>query len=242
MKVILKKIYRDDAGAVQVIEMTMIFPLVLLVMAFLIYLGSYVMQSVTIYNDAQRIAVIAAREAQIPGYENLYSNGGITTKADFNWSSDYVPGKDMINAIMEVHDPYRYWGNQFLTKSNEENLESELERIISQNSFLASSDVTCDIQTSNNVLNQTIKVHVVKRVNAPEILKHLGLTSTMDIDVTATAVVSDSSEFIRNTDMVVDLATYLWEDLKFGANDQTMSERVSIFKQKCSDAKTKLGW
>lgn len=242
MRAFLRKKLKSESGAVQVIEMTLIFPLVLFVVAFLIYLGSYVIQSVVIYNDVQRIAVIAARKAQIPGYENFYNNGGITTKADFNWKSNYVPGKDMINSVMKVHNPYRYWGNSFLTEDNKTTLENEFEKLVSKNSFLMSSNVNCDIQTSNNVLNQTIKVHIVKKVNAPNFLKQFGLGSAMDIDVTATAVVSDSSEFIRNTDMVYDLATYLWTELKFGDDGKTMSERTAIFKQKFTDAKAKMGW
>jgi len=242
MRAILKDKLKNEYGAAQVIEMTLIFPLVLFVMGFLIYLGSYVMQSVTIYNDAQRIAVIAAHESQMPGYEHFYSNGGITTKADFNWAEGYVPGKTVIDAVMGEHDPYRYWTNSFLKESNKTTLENELQGLISSNSFLASSNVDCNIETSNNVLSQTIKVNVVKSVNTPQLFSQLGLNSSFDINITAVAVVNDSSEFIRNTDMVFDLGSYLWEELKFGDNNQSMSERVAIFKQKFSDAKAKMGW
>lgn len=241
MNKIIRKI-KEESGAVQVIEMTLIFPFVILVLGFLIYLGSYVMQSVTIFNDAQRIAVIASRESAIPGYEIFYEQGGITTKADFNWSDDYTPGKSVIDAVMKEHDPYRYWTNSFLSSSEKQTLESEIIKIVQSNSFLASSDVDCTIQTSNNVISQNIKVNVVKRLGLPKFLQLLGLNSTMDINVTAVAVVGDNSEFIRNTDMVFDVGTYLWENLKFGDNNQTMSERVAIFKQKFTDAKAKLGW
>lgn len=241
MKYLIQKIKEED-GAVQVIEMTLIFPFVILILGFLIYLGSYVMQSVTIYNDAQRIAVMASREAAIPGYENFYSQGGITTKADFNWPDNYTPGKTVIDAVMDEHDPYRYWTNSFLSSSEKQTLESEMIKLIQNSSFLSSSDVDCTIQTSNNVISQTIKVNVVKRLGLPKFLQVLGLNSTMDINVTAVAVVGDSSEFIRNTDMVFDVGTYLWENLKFGDNNQSMSERIAIFKQKFTDAKAKLGW
>lgn len=242
MKAIYKEKLNSERGAAMVIEMTLIFPLVLLVIAFLIYLGCYVMQSVSIYNDAQRIAVIAAHEAQMPGYENFFSNGGITTKADFNWPDDYSPTKSVIDAIMDIHDPYRYWTGSFVKKSNLSTLETELQNLISDNAFLTGSNVTCTIETSNNVLNQLIRVNVVKNVSVPGIFSLLGLESSMDIDITAVAVVSDPGEFVRNTDMVADLASYLWNELKFGDKNQSMGERVEILKQKFTDARAKMGW
>ena len=242
MKAVFKQNIKKEDGAALIIEMTLIFPLVLFMMALLLYLGSYIMQSVSIYNDAQRIAVIAAHEAQMPGYEHFFDEGGITVKADFDWPDKYIPGKTVIESVMDEHDPYRYWGNGFLSGSRGKNLEKALEGLISANSFLASSNVDCDITTSNNVLCQKICVRVVKNITVPNVFKQLGLGSALDIDVTAVAVVSDSGEFIRNTDMVFDLGNYLWTELKFGSDNKTMSERAAIFKQKFTDAKAKMGW
>ena len=232
----------DERGASSVIEMTLIFPLVMIIVLFLLFIGSYILQSVSIYNDAQRLAVIAAHEAQMPGYEHFFDEGGITTKADFNWKDGYTPGKAVINTVMKVHDPYRYWGTGFLKASNKANLETALEELIESHSFLARSDVECTIQADNLFLVQRVKVNVVKKVQLPKMFSQLGLQGVFDIDVTAIAVVNDSSNFIRNTDIVFDLAGYLWNDLKFGDNNQTMSQRASILKQKFIDAKAKMGW
>lgn len=241
----MKRIFKEalcEKGAAPIIEMTLIFPFVLVIVMFLLYIGSYILQGVSIYNDAQRIALIAAHEAQMPGYEEFFNEGGITTKADFNWSDSYVPGKTVINSIMKVHDPYRYWGTSFLKSSNKATLEEALRDLIEKGSFLAKSDVECNIQADNLFLVQRIKVNVVKKVSLPGMFRLLGLDGAYDIDVTAIAVVNDSSNFIRNTDIVFDLGGYLWNDLKFGDNNQTMSQRASILKQKFIDAKAKMGW
>lgn len=240
MKAILHRLNKEETGAALVIEMTLIFPLVLFVMGFLIYMASYVMQSVTIYNDAQRIAVAASREVAFPGYEYLYGSTGVTTKADFNWADDYIPGKELINEIMNEHDPYRYWGSGFLEESEKNTLEVNLERLVAENSFLASSNVDCEITTSNNVLNQQVQVHIVKYISTPRLFQSLGLVSDISIDVTATAVVGDPAEFIRNTDMVFDLVEYMFENLKIGKSGQTVNEKIAIYKQKFNDMKAKL--
>lgn len=241
MKEITQKL-KEEYGAVQVIEMTLIFPFVILVLGFLIYTGSYVLQSVAIFNDAQRIAVMANRQSAIPGYELFYDMGGITTKADFNWPNDYTPQKALINAVMSEHDPYRYWTNSFLSSSEKQTLEAEVIKVVQRISFLYSSDVDCTIQTSNNGISQSIKVNIVKRLGTPGFLQSILSNGSMDINVTAVAVVGDNSDFIRNTDIVFDVGTYLWDDLKFGDNNQSMGERISIFKQKFTDAKAKFGW
>ena len=241
MKAYLKKIKNDDTGASSVIEMTLIFPLVLFVMGFLIYMGSYVMQNVVIYNDAQRIAVAASREAGIPGYEKLYRESGVTSKADFNWTDKSTPDKSRINELMSEHDPYRYWGSGFLDSSEISTLENNLERLVMGNSFLASSNVDCTITTTNNVLSQQVQVRVVKYISTPQLFKTLGLTDNISIDVTATAVVGDPAEFIRNTDMVFDLTEYMMKNLKIGSKKQTINEKIAIYKQKFSDVCAKIG-
>jgi len=241
MKAIFNKFKKDDTGASSVIEMTLIFPLVLFVMGFLIYMGSYVMQSVTIYNDAQRIAVAASREAGITGYENLYQGAGVTSKADFNWPDNSAPAISVINALMSEHDPYRYWGSGFLDSSEISTLETNLERLVADNSFLASSNVDCTITTANNILSQQVQVRVVKYISAPQLFQALGLADNISIDVTATAVVGDPAEFIRNTDMVFDLTEYMMDNLKIGSSGQTINQKIAIYKQKFSDVSAKLG-
>jgi len=199
------------------------------------------MQSVMIYNDAQRIAVAACREVAMPGYETFYQGAGVTTKADFNWPDGVAPDINIINSFMKEHNPYRYWGSSFLSESKRTTLETNLESLIASNSFLASSNVDCTITPSKELLNQKIKVRVVKHIATPQLFQSLGISQSMDIDVTATAVVSDTTEFIRNTDMVFDLADYLMSSVPIDKNGNTINDKIAMFKQKFIDAKAKLG-
>lgn len=62
-----------ECGAATIIEMTLIFPLVLVTVVTLFVAGLYILHSVTAYSAAQSIAVAAAREIQMPGYTEFYS-------------------------------------------------------------------------------------------------------------------------------------------------------------------------
>lgn len=239
MRAILEKI-KNENGEAEFIEMTLIFPLVIIILMFLIYIGAYIYDSVTIYNNSQMIAVAVSREVQIPGYEKFYSNGGITTKADFNWNDGYYPAPDIINSIMSIHKPYRYWTQNMVEDVTVTSMEKALKNMISNKSFLVSTDVTCDIKVKNNYLSQNVEVNVKRKVNVPKFFEYIGLKSSWGINITAVAVVSDSSEFVRNTDMVFDLANYLLKEIKIGG--KSVDEQIVNFKQKFKDAKAKLGW
>lgn len=241
MKAMLKEKLKNENGAAQIIEMTLIFPLVLLVMAFLIYVASFMMETVSVYYYSQQVAVAACRQIAYPGYEYLYQGTGITSNVDFNMADGAVPGKAVIEAMMKEHDPYRYWGNNFLEQSETASLEGSLHKLVSNSSLVVSGEVDCDITTENNLLNQAVKVHVTKKIHVPNIVTYFGINDVVTIDITATAVANDPAEFIRNTDMVFDLASNIWENFKFGDKNQSMSERVAYFKQKLTDARAKLG-
>lgn len=240
MSAILKKCKKEE-GAASVIEMTLIFPLVLMVMGFLIYTSSYVLQSVTMYNDAQRVAMAAAKEGAIPGYENLYKGMGITTRADFSYPEGSAPSAEIINNLMKVHKPYRFFGNSFLNDAKS-SLEANMKRLVNNHSFLSSTNVTCEITTSNSFLNQQVKVRVKKYISTPGFVRSIGMKDSLTMEVVATAVVGSPTEFIRNTDMLFDLKDYLFENLKIGGS--TINEKIAVYKQKFSDmaAKIGLGW
>ena len=229
-----------EKGAATVIEMTLVFPFVLLVLTFLIYMGSYIMQGVMIYNYAQQIAVAASREVAFPGYEMFYESTGITTQTDIGWAEGLFPNRTAINKIMSEHAPYRYWNLNVLKNSRKVSLENSLKQLITSASFLSPTSIDVTITSSSNIISQRINVRVVQRIKIPPLLRLLGLDDYTNIDVTSVAVVGDSTEFIRNTDIVFDLKEYMFDNLKF-SDGKTLNENIAIYKQKITDLLAKLG-
>jgi len=229
--------FREETGSAQVVEMTLIFPFVVLVIAFLLYTGSYILQSVNIYTYTQQIAVSASKEIAFPGYDKLYEGSPITSHVDFNWPGGYCPQKALIDLIMSEHKPYRYWTDKSLDQSRITELEDNLEKLIAGTSFLFQSSTTCDISISNNIINQKVSVHVTRKLNMPPLMKLLGLNDNTYIDVTATAVSSDAPELIRNTDFVIDITNELLDTKLKGG--QTIREKIDIYKQKITDTMAK---
>lgn len=236
MKSFFKRLRKKEDGAALIIEMTLVFPLVLFVMAVLIYMSCYILQGVTIYNNAQRIAVEATREIAMPGYEKLHisANERIYVKADFNT----LPSGEQIKTMLLEHKPYRYWSGNPLG-SNAGGLETSLKKLVENSSILANSNVDCDIKTTSNIIGQQVIVQVTKHVPAPGVIRFFGITDNLDIHVTAVAIVSDPAEFIRNTDMVFDLIDFMFDKIKI--KGKSVNEQISEYKQKFDSVKTKLG-
>ena len=234
----MRALKRED-GSAQVIEMTLLLPFVLAILAFLIYMGSYYMQSVLIYNYAQQMAIAASRLAAFPGYEYFDGSTEITAKTDFDWVEDTLPKDNAVNTAMREHEPYRYIFERDL-RDCKATLEDSLKRLITSTSLLSQSSLTCEIIPGGTILGKNMNVHVVKKANTPQVLQAIGLNSIIDIDFTATAAAGDPAEFVRNTDMVFDLVEFMFDNLKLG-NGKNVNENISIYKQKFSDTMAKLG-
>lgn len=235
----IEKNAKNESGAVQIIEMTFIMPMVILVLGFLIYMASYIMQSISIYSETQQVAVAASREAAFPGYDELYAAEGVTIHTDFSTTeASKFPG--LINQIMgERDEPYRYWFGSSLQQSSITQLENGLEKLVTDTSFLSKSDVDCKITVQSNVLSQKVIVNTVKKVSVPKLFSYIGFKGDYDINITTVAVASDPAEFVRNTDMAFDLKDFLLDNLHIG--NQSLGERISQYKQKFSDFAAKLG-
>ena len=225
----LRRILIDDSGAVQVIEASLIFPIVFLVVGFLIYLGSYTLQRISMYNHAQKIAVITSREIAFPGYDELGAEK--SSNADFNWTKGKKPSKTDIEGIMEEIKPYRYLMSD---KPRSEEMQKALTDMVNGVSYISKSNVTCKVSTEKKIMNTYVVVEVTKPVKTPMVMELLGIKDVLDINVKATAIVTDTSEFIRNVDTAYDLTNEIFE--RFGIND-----KIESCMEKVTGALEKLG-
>ena len=226
--------FKKECGAVPIIEATFLFPVVLVVLAFLLYIAFYIMQGVLIYNYTQQAAVAASREVSLPGYEVLYDvTGGLQTSADFAAAPEDAGS---VNGVMEVHEPYRYWNPGVLSQSKKNTVGNDLQSLLGATSLLTGNSPDCKIGAKNHVLTQKITVQVEKKVDAMPVLEMIGVTGALDMNISTTAVVSDPAEFIRNTDMIFDLANYVFNDLKIGDSNQSIGARIGAFTDRIKHA------
>ena len=64
-----------DESAAELIEAAIIYPVVILFLFFLIYIGLYIMQNMTVAAYSEKVAMLAAREVAHPGYLDMFVGG-----------------------------------------------------------------------------------------------------------------------------------------------------------------------
>ena len=186
----IRNFIKDEGGASTIVEATFVFPIMFFVLFFLIFFGNVYYIKANIDSIVNRAAVEGALLVQDPFTE--YVNG--TKKAD-----------DIKKAQIT---PYRYiFGNM---KSMESQIASKVKDSVKSSSGLLSgmnpkiknSDVA---KFNNQVLYSTFIVKIDYSVTLPWRFIFSSEPTVIRLCSRAEEPVNDTPEFIRNTDMVLDM-------------------------------------
>jgi len=191
---VIKNKIRNENGAVQIVEATFVFPIMFIIFFFLIYMGNAFFVKAQIEGVVESRAVEGASYCADPMLQTIKNNNGA------------IPSLDNIKT-----EPYRYiFGGM---DSVESKIATEVQNDIEGNSTSFFKNMNPDLKTSrsniakfnNYVVYSTFSVEVKYDMKFP--IKFLGGDSptVMTVNSRAEMPVSDTAEFIRNTDMVVDL-------------------------------------
>ncbi len=198
-----------DESAAELIEAAIIYPVVILFLFFLIYIGLYIMQNMTVTAYAEKVAMLAAREVSHPGYLDMFVEG----ENVFNTSAtegDYGVETSANNVIIlntNVKDvdpkPYRYWSSNPLGEKSGA-YESIMREVVRNNSLLATDGaLEVKVRCDNQIVTQYIDVEVTQRMMEFPVLTFFGIESPT-LSYKAKASVSDTDEFIRNINFAAD--------------------------------------
>lgn len=183
----------NEKGAVLLVEAAIVFPIVFLVVFFIISLGNtyYIMA----YMDsvANENAVLAANYASNETLIEIYKSGYNLTDHDI--------------------DPYKYTVSDTVTNYINSKISSEVNN---ESNTILSSMAPFSIkgaEGSNKYLDyewglfsSTFKVEITYKVSMIPLLKSFGIT-TAEYKSVATANINDNVEFIRNLDLLRDIFT-----------------------------------
>lgn len=234
---------KDEKGAVPIVEATFIFPIVFFCMFFLIYIGMYILQSVLIYTQTQKVASIVSKSMAVTGYEKVGKHTADNVNFDFKDNKYFT--QDSVNTIYdEKAKLYRYfYPDPIAGNSDIESINSSLTSLIDNLSIISGGGVTCDINAKNYFINQTVSVTIKREGAIPEVFSYIGMDGvSSDITVTATAASCDGAEFVRNTDMVYDFVTFLSDRLHISDKISYLKEKVQgVFQEDAKEAANAAG-
>lgn len=166
-----------------IVEATIVFPLVFLILFFLIFLGKAFYQKGKIDSLVTRFAIARAADVADPLLSQI--NGSVP-----NTNSDV--------------QPYRYIFSN--TGSLESSTETDLKSMIAEDNMIFSlkaRDIKTEADFENHILYSTFWVEASYTFKFPITLLGMEL-DLIKFSSRAEVPVTDVPEFIRNTDMVLD--------------------------------------
>lgn len=231
---------KSENGAVQVIEATFLYPIAFMCIFFLLYVGLYMLQSITINSYAQKVALLAAREVSYPGYLQLTKDTSVyktaAVEADYGGSGIKNDKGAIVKCTFKTDevktDAYRYWSSDPLDKDSKSTLTDILNgsgsSLVKNHSLLSAGNSSVNIKCENNVISQNIYVNIEQELMGIGLLSYFGIDAPK-VSARAAATVSDSDELIRNTDFVIDVSENLAK--KLGINIDKMKESIKKAKE-----------
>ncbi|MCQ2427141.1 MAG: hypothetical protein MJ137_01895 [Clostridia bacterium] len=201
--------------------MTVVLPVVLSAVFTLLLFAVRLSEAGEIRRIASKYATTASMEYACPGYLSLLSEEHGPTPS----FSGELPSGAAIGSLSSEHRPYRYFSDGY---SESFGVLEKAMKIELQNSMLAGKgEYECEISLSGSGLRHRIDVRIRKleKKELPGIKRELVIT--------ASAAVSDCSEFVRNTDLALELTGKLWERLGLGSGSGT-ADRITAFRDSFS--------
>lgn len=208
----LKNKLNKEEGAVQIVEAAFVFPIMFIILFFLIYMGNAHYVRAQIEAIVVDKAITGANYCVDPILQTLKEEKKIPKLSELDL------------------DPYRYFSGM---NGVEEKISREVEETIEGTSASLFRNMTPVVKTSrsniskynNYILYSTFSVEVKCEVEFP--IKFLGKSTPNILEITSRAeiAVNDTAEFIRNTDMVIDY----FEDSKLGQSIKGVFDKINEF-------------
>ena len=214
----MKRKIADERGAVPIVEASIVFPVMFLVIFLLIYMGNAYAQQCRVEAIANRLALEGASYCVDPMLKEIAASNGS------------MPGE-----APQVY-PYRY----LLTGEMKDTAEGISDDIREQVSSLdnglfkgmSPSHVTVDAKFNNHFIASTFSVELNYRIQLP--MKLLGAEDLFTVPVSSyvEVPVTDVPEFVRNVEMIEDYleATGLMDNIEeFKSKIDELVDKASEF-------------
>lgn len=229
------KLYRFFAARLReeransMVENIIVLPLIFIVIYFMI-LGAFLMHDVgTIDAAARRGAIYAAHCLCDPNYDEIRKKSG---DAKGNLDIKESVSSFTFTGIGKNIKPYRYL---FGTKGVEQQVKDEVSAILEKTRVPWREIEVENISYSNKnmVFYQDVTVTIKAKYPLPKFFEAFGLDSKYEYSASAKMTVNDPDEFIRNTDLAVDLMVQV--DQATGGHLSSAMDKVSGLMKKLGD-------
>lgn len=210
------KFFKEEKGAALLVEAAFVYPVVIIVVVFMLYMGMYMYESAVIHDMAATTSMMASKSISFPGYDELGGSYVLGVGSE---------GEITVGTVKKAYEdmsPYRY-----IVKGKVNNLFNEGLIAQTENILLKEEDIKCNIDVKRHLLSRRITVKLEKQVSMPQFFDIIGIADSYKITATETSITSDPAEFVRNTDITANAMGYLADKLKLGEKLSALREKIN---------------
>lgn len=207
-----KKDIKNNEQGVVMVEAAIYFPIVICVVVSMLYLGLFYLQEAAINYQVQRVASYASKDSANPGYSTFPVSDG--SEFEFNFSGD-VPSAGQVQSYYNAYHSSPgalYRGIAGIFGAGSYDYESLLDRMV-RNGLLFRFTVTPSVEVEKSLFGTSILASVEYTIPTPGAMRYLGLRDKMLIRSAAYSHAVNPADFVRNTDLAVDLVTFAADKL-----------------------------
>lgn len=222
---------RKEESGEMLIEASIYFPIVILIVALLICVGMAKLEQSVLLFETEKIASQSVRAAAYAGYEKLDPDqetleAGISQLPDKNQIEDYYKEK--------ATDLYNF-GFKY-SKLNSD-YEDKLETMVTTYYLLASGilDPECSVSIKGGLV-PSAEVKVIYSVHFPKMFSYLvqGGDTFENVKIASRTrkVAINQTEFVRNVDIAFDIFDFIAEKLGIAEDIQNIMDKLTAIKEK----------
>ena len=213
----MRELLNKRNKGVIMVEATIYFPIVILMIIALLQLALFNMQEYMMMYEAQRVSSVVSRETVYTGYQEL--GMGQNNEIDFT----ALPSSEQVTKYYEAHHEkigqlYKEVSNVFaaagIAKPNVSAYAGRFSDAARQSTLIALGSISePEIKIDTSVFGTGVTVTFVHKIPVPGAFRYLGYKGNTDLRVAAYNYSVNPGEFVRNVDLATDLVDYIADKL-----------------------------
>ncbi len=223
---------KDKENGFVMVEAIFYLPLVIATVVFLIYIALLKFQEAAFIYAIERTAQFGANEVAYAGYD-VFSDD-IPLSVNFDWKSgspldnkknveEYYKAKHS-NILRLYHEIF---GSTWVSAKE---ISSEYDAVVKNAAILSVADgADYSVAIKRGLLSTYVIVSVNYKFDTPGILQYLGLNKRYTYSRAACSVAINPAGFVRNVDLVVDVANIIAAKLDI---DTSVFDKILAFMKK----------
>ena len=220
----IQSILRSEHGAATIVEYTIVFPLVMVIVCILVFTGYLMYDKASMEAAVERTALYLSKTVADQNYSKAVERSSTSNEIDG------ITVKGNIEP-----DPYRHlFGN---AEDSTETARGDALDIIRNAQLLRNDTVDVQVKISSGIFKK-VTVTATETFEMPTFIPLLELPS-LQLKAESTMYVNEPAELVRNADHAIDLLQGL--DAKLGITEKLnmLKEKISFFHEQTDEGSKK---